>query len=280
MFRIDKRYPSPIKWHSNAADFGLLYFNARWMDPALGRFAQADTIVPAGVQGYDRYAFVNNNPVRYVDPSGHMRIDGGTGGSAYTPKPHSLPKLKPTNDGLENIVGLDSNSSFACTIYACTVNNPSVCPLGQICWLSTSPQPNTQSSETQAIAEGLKLESKALDLVLAMESAADIGKPYYKTLKGVVPLTGIEMGISASLQFISDMGSELTVPQRLLRPVAVALEAGLTDIGYDAFGVAGFSVGGPGGFVTASFAANLTIDNNFENFNSWAFPAAGLGVYP
>ncbi|MBK9211163.1 MAG: RHS repeat-associated core domain-containing protein [Anaerolineales bacterium] len=57
--------------YSYASDFGLLYFNARWVDPVLGRFAQADTIVPAGVQGYDRYAYVNNNPVRYTDPSGH-----------------------------------------------------------------------------------------------------------------------------------------------------------------------------------------------------------------
>jgi len=28
------------------------------------------------VQGYDRYAFVNNNPVRYTDPSGHRPCDG------------------------------------------------------------------------------------------------------------------------------------------------------------------------------------------------------------
>ncbi len=52
-----------------------MYYNARWYDPALGRFAQADTIVPAGVQGYDRYAYVNNNPVRYTDPSGHESGD-------------------------------------------------------------------------------------------------------------------------------------------------------------------------------------------------------------
>jgi hypothetical protein len=40
-------------------------------DPAIGRFAQADSIVPGGVQGLDRYAYVNNSPVRYTDPSGH-----------------------------------------------------------------------------------------------------------------------------------------------------------------------------------------------------------------
>jgi len=58
--------------YSNVSDFGLYFYNARWYDPALGRFAQADSIVPGGVQGWDRYAYTNNNPVRYTDPSGHM----------------------------------------------------------------------------------------------------------------------------------------------------------------------------------------------------------------
>ncbi|MBV6396583.1 MAG: hypothetical protein HFACDABA_02183 [Anaerolineales bacterium] len=52
--------------------FGLMYYGARWYDPALGRFTQPDTIVPSGPQGYDRYAYTNNNPVRYVDPTGHF----------------------------------------------------------------------------------------------------------------------------------------------------------------------------------------------------------------
>jgi hypothetical protein len=44
-------------------------------DPAIGRFTSADTIVPGGVQGLDRYAYVNNSPVRYTDPSGHSYCD-------------------------------------------------------------------------------------------------------------------------------------------------------------------------------------------------------------
>ena len=48
-----------------------MYYGARWYDPSLGRFTQADTIIPEGVQGYDRYAYTNNNPINYVDPSGH-----------------------------------------------------------------------------------------------------------------------------------------------------------------------------------------------------------------
>ena len=54
-------------------EFGLYFYNARWYDSALGRFAQADTIIPQnqGVQAWDRYAYTNNNPLRYTDPTGH-----------------------------------------------------------------------------------------------------------------------------------------------------------------------------------------------------------------
>ena len=52
-----------------------MFYNARWYDPALGRFAQADSIVPPGVQGLDRYSYTNNNPVRYTDPSGHICVE-------------------------------------------------------------------------------------------------------------------------------------------------------------------------------------------------------------
>jgi hypothetical protein len=46
---------------------------ARWYDAVLGRFLQADTIVPnpADPQSLNRYAYGLNNPVKYTDPSGH-----------------------------------------------------------------------------------------------------------------------------------------------------------------------------------------------------------------
>lgn len=67
--------------------FGLMFYceaslwdNARWYDPAIGRFTQADSIVPPGVQGLDRYAYVNNNPLQYTDPTGHTPIISTDGG--------------------------------------------------------------------------------------------------------------------------------------------------------------------------------------------------------
>ncbi len=69
-----------------------MYYNARWYDSALGRFAQADAIVPGGVQRYDRYAYVNNNPVRYVDQSGHATDSGEVVESVLTKQALEKPR--------------------------------------------------------------------------------------------------------------------------------------------------------------------------------------------
>jgi RHS repeat-associated protein len=61
---------------------GLMQFGARFYLPKLGRFASADTIVPsfANPQAFNRYTFVLNNPLRYIDPTGHDPIpDQGLG---------------------------------------------------------------------------------------------------------------------------------------------------------------------------------------------------------
>ena len=52
---------------------GLMYYGARYYEPALGRFVSADTVVPepGNPQDLNRYAYVRNNPLGYVDPSGH-----------------------------------------------------------------------------------------------------------------------------------------------------------------------------------------------------------------
>jgi RHS repeat-associated protein len=82
----DYRYTGQLE----QADVNLYYYNARYYDAALGRFIQADTIIPSAgdSKSYDRYAYVNNNPVRYTDPSGHIIPDeiDQPGGRGYNPK--------------------------------------------------------------------------------------------------------------------------------------------------------------------------------------------------
>jgi RHS repeat-associated protein len=54
------------------AGLGLMDYHARFYDPYLGRFVQADTIVPepGNPQDLNRYSYVRNNALRYVDPTG------------------------------------------------------------------------------------------------------------------------------------------------------------------------------------------------------------------
>ena len=57
---------------------GLSYYNARWYDPQVGRFASADTVVPttANPQALNRYTYVNNQPTNAGDRTGHACDDG------------------------------------------------------------------------------------------------------------------------------------------------------------------------------------------------------------
>jgi RHS repeat-associated protein len=55
---------------------GLIYFRARYYDPALGRFITPDPIsaAPDQPQELDQYQYANNNPVSVADPSGHAPV--------------------------------------------------------------------------------------------------------------------------------------------------------------------------------------------------------------
>ncbi|GEM_PF-3025658 len=58
------------------AENGLYNYNARLYDPFIGRFISPDTIVPEpfNPQSLNRYSYCLNNPLIYVDPSGHKEI--------------------------------------------------------------------------------------------------------------------------------------------------------------------------------------------------------------
>ena len=58
--------------HEHLPEFGLINMNARLYDPALGRMLSPDNYVGSGgSQGYNRYSYANNNPLKYTDPSGN-----------------------------------------------------------------------------------------------------------------------------------------------------------------------------------------------------------------
>ena len=59
--------------HEMLDNLGLVHMNGRIYDATLGRFLSADPQVqyPGDLQNYNRYTYVNNNPLRFVDPSGY-----------------------------------------------------------------------------------------------------------------------------------------------------------------------------------------------------------------
>ncbi len=83
-------------------ELGLYFYNARFYDASLIHFNQPDTIIP-GMENpisWHRYAYVNFNPLKYIDPSGHYLTEQDSlfDGSSYqsgartrhNPKPIAL----------------------------------------------------------------------------------------------------------------------------------------------------------------------------------------------
>lgn len=54
-------------------DSGLIHMNGRVYDPVVGRFLSPDVLVqaPYNSQSYNRYSYVINNPVSFIDPTGY-----------------------------------------------------------------------------------------------------------------------------------------------------------------------------------------------------------------
>ncbi|TCN79453.1 RHS repeat-associated core domain-containing protein [Shewanella fodinae] len=61
-------------------DLNLTYMQARYYDPLIGRFYTNDPVDVLGhlsrgnspSNGFNRYAYANNNPYKYVDPDGEF----------------------------------------------------------------------------------------------------------------------------------------------------------------------------------------------------------------
>ncbi|MEK6752873.1 MAG: RHS repeat-associated core domain-containing protein, partial [Chloroflexota bacterium] len=112
--------------------FGLMHYGARMYDPALGRFTSADTIIPStqGVQGWDRFAYVNNNPLRYTDPTGHESVCGqGNSDPECEGVPHKQKPTLPPPSGKGKEKGDDKQP---CSTLMCNAVNGDIASLLEI----------------------------------------------------------------------------------------------------------------------------------------------------
>ncbi len=89
-------------------DLGLIYMNARFYAPGLGRFLSADTIVPnpTNPQSLNRYSYTRNSPLNLTDPTGHRECDGSNDCSdpfnpqSLVPEPLYFRDHKGTNENV------------------------------------------------------------------------------------------------------------------------------------------------------------------------------------
>ena len=97
--------PSPPAKHPD--ETGLVYYRARYYDPAVGRFVSRD---PIGLQGgINQYAYVGNNPVNLTDPLGLqaqspliLAQSGNYFQTTLTDVAQSLAKVVPGGEGMRN----------------------------------------------------------------------------------------------------------------------------------------------------------------------------------
>lgn len=74
------------------ADSGLMYYGARYYDPALAYFLSTDPMVaqPYEPKSLNRYSYVQNNPIINTDPTGMCQFKHNAQGGEYFADPQNL----------------------------------------------------------------------------------------------------------------------------------------------------------------------------------------------
>ncbi|MGZ0052668.1 polymorphic toxin-type HINT domain-containing protein [Brevibacillus gelatini] len=77
--KVKETMPNPFAYAGEMYDkeSGFYYLRARYYDPKMGRFVSEDTYKGQvdNPLSLNRYAYVSNNPLKYIDPTGHRPLE-------------------------------------------------------------------------------------------------------------------------------------------------------------------------------------------------------------
>jgi RHS repeat-associated protein len=244
------------------ASVGIYDYGARWYDPALGRFLQADSMVPdpTDTQSLNRYSYVRNDPLGRIDPGGSWDLSGAfasVGGfiSDYVGQP-----LAQFGSGLYD--------GFAYEYFGGPPPQPGSSwfynqGLGVSSLLS-------QPVNVAAYGAGTALEAMGRVLPLA-------GVPYALA----APFTGVGMTLqddSVQWALYADQYNRLDLGQRT---GASWLADDIASLGFGGFGNAGGLLDGAAGVLTGAFAGDPgLIKGSAIGFIDSIVPRYGLRAGP
>ena len=204
----------------NIAGLGIYHYQSRFYSPKLGRFLSADSLVPnpANPQDLNRFSYVRNNPIRYIDPTGHAVANENDSGcfKSNCGRPTSPPTCPPNCSDPPNHRDDEDNQPQ-------TVIGPTDGPQE-----SDNEQSNDPFFEVEFWLTGYDW------LQLLDESSTwvdNYGRPFYRHAKGVVPGGfWLEFGLGALTTFVGDLNNpEFTWGQTIARAGVVGFEDGVVE---------------------------------------------------
>jgi len=233
--------------YSYASDFGLVFYGSRFYDPLLSRWAQPDSIIPQnqGTQAWDRYAYVNNSPVNYTDPTGHdleQIIFNKTGALPKTQQPPSQKISQKTPQ-------------------------PTLPPRGLVIPNNNFPTPEDQNGFSDPALEAWfsfwdDVALPFFDSVEAYDVYRFTSKGGYRAFRYALPTRYIEAAIAGFQQgYVDNNNSSLSTYAKGVRILTVSVETLAIDYAASAVGGVGAALGAelgpPGAF--AGFFIGTTL---------------------
>jgi len=195
------------------SSLGLYWYASRWYSPGLGRFVSPDTIIPqpGNPQAWDRYSYTSNNPINFIDPSGHVQKDF-EGPGCFDDECRQIAK---------NVaVQIFANAKWA-------NGDPSVV-------IGPAEKANDQSNSDPVndLKKILEFANDSNDILQVVDIIDNLGRPIYKQIKGTLPGNfWIEGLLGATIQYISEKNNTTIAihPSDMIwHALLVGLEDGIT----------------------------------------------------
>jgi RHS repeat-associated protein len=212
--------------HKFDTDLGLNYMQARYYDPVIGRFYSNDPVGFRDLHSFNRYAYANNNPYKYIDPTGMCSTDrDGNAVSGICPAPGDSDADELINDRLS-----DSNSIASSVESALNES-------GLIVYVDTTVVASaTESVVTAAPDSSQPPGDQSGEVLIGLTPGSVVGTSGDSSDVGLIEFTAVEAfehefsHVSDSINGISPIGSGvITVSGAPVDRIANGVNTGLDE---------------------------------------------------